>query len=47
MDEYIAGARDIAEVERRIRALERNGYPQQCDGERVRSAPSSPRRRSE
>ena len=40
-DEYLTGARDIAELERRMRALERSGYPQPFDGERVRSAPSS------
>ena len=26
-DEYLAGARDLAELERRMRSLERNGYP--------------------
>jgi hypothetical protein len=26
-DEYLAGARDLAELERRIRSLERDGYP--------------------
>jgi len=26
-DEYLAGARDLADLERRMRALERDGYP--------------------
>jgi hypothetical protein len=26
-DEYLAGARDLAELERLIRSLERDGYP--------------------
>ncbi|MFP3550859.1 DUF3563 family protein [Paraburkholderia sp. SIMBA_049] len=26
-DEYLAGARDLAELERRMRSLEKDGYP--------------------
>lgn len=46
-DAYLAEARDIAELELRMRALERDGYPQQCDGEWVRSSRSSPWRNSD
>jgi hypothetical protein len=31
-DEYLAGARDLAELERRIRSLERDGYPRRRGG---------------